>query len=371
MLSTKAGNAERHAELKAFDDTKRGVKGLVDAGIKQIPRIFKHDSSLVIDTEPAVVSKDDAAKLDIPVIDFRGIHEDPHARNAVMKKVHDALLEWGFFQAINHGIPVSLLDGAIDGIRKFHEQDDVVKGEMYSRDPSKDVWYNTNFDLYKASEANWRDTLYCNMAPVSPPPEHLPAICRDVVINYTKEVMKLALTFFELMSEALGLEPNHLRDMGCCDGLLLRGNYYPPCPEPESTFGMTKHQDIGFLTVLLQDQLGGLQVLYRNQWVDVKPIHGALILNVGDMFQLITNDKYKSVYHRVLTKSTGPARISIPCFMRMHHVVDGSDRVYEPIKELVTEESPAVYKGTSVSDYVPGGYSAGLDGISKLECFKI
>ncbi|CAN0909294.1 1-aminocyclopropane-1-carboxylate oxidase homolog 1 [Linum grandiflorum] len=370
MVTTKAANAERHTELKAFDNTKRGVKGLVDSGIKQIPRIFKHDSS-VIDAEPAVLSKDDAAKLAIPVIDFQGIHDDPNARDAAMKKVHDACSEWGFFQVINHGIPVSLLESAIDGIRKFHEQDDDVKEEMYSRDPTKDVLYNTNFDLYQASAANWRDSLYCNMAPVRPPPEHLPAICRDVVINYSEEVMKLSLTIFELMSEALGLEPNHLRDMGCSDGLLLSGHYYPECPQPESTFGISKHTDSSFLTVLLQDQSGGLQALYRDQWVDVKPILGSLVLNVGDMIQLITNDKYKSVYHRVVPKSTGPARISIPCFMRRHHLMEGSDRVYEPIKELVTEENPAIYKGTSVHDYVTCVNSVGLDGTTKLGNFKI
>jgi isopenicillin N synthase-like dioxygenase len=97
--------------------------------------------------------------------------------------------------------------------------------------------------------------------------------------------MNLGTLLFALLSEALGLNPNHLKDMGCAEGLIALCHYYPPCPEPEMTVGTTKHCDNDFLTVLLQDHIGGLQVLYDDKWIDITPVPGALVVNVGDLLQ--------------------------------------------------------------------------------------
>ncbi|KAG2727991.1 hypothetical protein I3760_01G184200 [Carya illinoinensis] len=263
---------DRRSELKAFDGSKAGVKVLVDAGVVKIPRIFVHDEQHQQCYDNSGSSWD--PKFCIPIIDFQGINGDASLRAKVVN------------EAVNHGVEVSVLDEMIDGVRRFHEQEHEVKRVFYTRDETKKVTYNTNFDFYQARAANWRDTLYCAMAPSPPDPVELPQVCRDITINYSKKVMRLGLTILELLSEALGLKSNHLKDMGCAERLYVLGHYYPACPEPDLTLGLSRHTDSAFLTVVLQDQMGGLQVLHENQWVDVTPIPGSLVPNLGDMMQV-------------------------------------------------------------------------------------
>ena len=104
--------------------------------------------------------------------------------------------------------------------------------------------------------------------------------------EYMNCVNTLGMTLFELLSEALGLRKSYLKDIGCAEGLYFVGHYYPPCPEPELTLGNFVHNDLAFLNMLLQDQIGGLQVLYQNEWVDVTPLPGAMVVNFGDMMQV-------------------------------------------------------------------------------------
>ncbi|CAI9118220.1 OLC1v1019755C1 [Oldenlandia corymbosa var. corymbosa] len=125
------------------------------------------------------------------------------------------------------------------------------------------------------------------------------------------------------------------------------------------------------MTILLQDQIGGLQFLHQNKWVDVPPLPGALVVNMGDMMQLITNDKFKSLNHRVLAKREGP-RISVATFFRTHFGAGMDDtKVYGPIKELLSEENLQVYRETTTNEYLSVYYDRGLDGGPPLSHFKI
>jgi isopenicillin N synthase-like dioxygenase len=355
---------DRQSHLKSFDDSKTGVKGLVDSGATEIPPIFLHHGLKIEQTSPT-------HQPTIPTIDLEGIiNGDETVRSEIIAKIKEASENWGFFQIVNHGIPQSAMDGVIDGVGRFHEQESEVKKELYTRDFTKKFVYNSNFDLYKAPASNWRDTIFCVMAPQPPKPEDFPVVCRDSIIEYSNHVKNLGSTLFELLSEALGLEPNHLKEIGCTEGLFLIGHYYPACPEPELTLGTSNHTDSGFLTLLIQDQIGGLQILHQDQWIDIPPLPGALVINIADLLQLITNDKFKSVNHRVLAKNIGP-RISVACFFRTQFGEGMGSWVYGPLQELITEENPAVYRETTTTEYLTHYYTKGLDGISALSRFKI
>ncbi|XP_017222312.2 1-aminocyclopropane-1-carboxylate oxidase homolog 1 [Daucus carota subsp. sativus] len=354
--------SNRKNELQAFDDTKAGVKGLVDAGVKKIPDIFIHPPDVFENN-----SGDKCKDFCIPVIDLEGLDKDQESHQEIVNKVRCASETFGVFQVVNHGIPVNVLEEMLHGVRRFFEQDTEVKKEFYTRDSTRKVVYYSNFYLFSAPAADWRDTLYCVMAP-PPQPEELPAPCRDIQIEFSEQVMKLGITLFGLLSEALGLDINHLEDMECAKGLELFCHCYPPCPQPELTLGTTKHTDFHFLTVLLQDQIGGLQILHQDHWIDVPPLPGTLIVNIGDLLQLLTNDRFKSVEHRVVANKIG-LRVSVACFFSTGLMP--SPKLYGPIKELVSDDNPPKYRETTAQEYLSYSYSKGLDGESRLLHFRL
>ena len=269
---------DRQADLKAFDETKSGVKGLADAGIREIPCIFLQQP------EPLPIKP-----FQIPIINLGSAD-----RASMVERIRDALENLGCFQVVNHGIPASVMNETLQGVRRFHDQEVEVKKRFYTRDITRTVMYNSNFNLYSSTNVNWSDSFYTCMAPSPPPAEELAEVCRDIQIEYSNHVLKLGGFLFRLISEALKLNPNHLGDLDCDKGLIFAGHYYPPCPQPDLTMGGSRHTDDGFITVLLQDEIGGLQILHDQQyWIEVPPTPGALVVNIGDLLQVLQRNTTK------------------------------------------------------------------------------
>ncbi|MED6152217.1 hypothetical protein PIB30_089723, partial [Stylosanthes scabra] len=169
-VEVKMSNSDdRIAELKAFDDTKAGVKGLVDEGVTKIPTLFHHPP----DEKFPIASNTESM---IPVIDLEGIVKDPMKRKQVVSRIRKACETWGFFQVVNHGIPLSVLEDMKDGVRRFFEQDVEIKKEFYTRDGKKPFFYHSNFDLYSSSPLSWRDSFGCHLAPHILNPQDLPEV---------------------------------------------------------------------------------------------------------------------------------------------------------------------------------------------------
>jgi isopenicillin N synthase-like dioxygenase len=124
------------------------------------------------------------------------------------------------------------------------------------------------------------------------------------VIEWDREIKRLGELLAGLLCEGLGVEANRLKEMTCLEGRVMVGHYYPYCPQPDLTLGLAYHTDPGVLTVVQQDHVGGLQVKYGGGvWLDVKPVPGALVINIGDLLQvknMLSNIMINNLLHTFL-----------------------------------------------------------------------
>ncbi|KAG0468815.1 hypothetical protein HPP92_018143 [Vanilla planifolia] len=296
----------------------------------------------------------------IPVIDLSplvaadGIEHSREALSGLVAKVGDACKEWGFFQVVNHGVPAELHDRVHAAAREFFalplEEKRRVRRSKESPAGYHDKEHTKNVRDWKevfdfvvnepvripttAEPGEERIDSFWNQWPANPPD------LRDVCQRYAKEMEKLAFKMLELISLSLGLHAKRLIEFFRENSSFLRLNYYPPCPNPDLALGVGPHKDPGPLTILSQDDVGGLDVRRKRdgEWVRVKPIPNAYVINLGDMTQVWSNDAYESVEHRVSVNCTR-GRLSIPFFLTPAHHVN-----LRPLEELLSEGNPARYE---------------------------
>ncbi|KAL1805721.1 hypothetical protein ACET3Z_028789 [Daucus carota] len=344
-------------ELKLFDDSKAGVRGLVASGVSKIPRFFIHPADKLPKAD---------AQLDLPVISLEGF-QHANRRAEIVAGIGEACEKWGFFRITEHGVPEAATDAVLEVTRQFHEQPKEMKAEFYTRDLKRRVKYYSSLDLFVTKIGQWRDTVTCDFDDGVVDRQGLPSVMREAIEEYVECLNKLKKLLSELLSEALGLNSDHLASLRCFETQKLSCHYYPPCPEPKLTLGTSKHSDPNFLTVLLQDSIGALQILHENKWMDVPPKKGSLLVNVGDLLQLITNDKFKSVRHRVVANYEGP-RVSVASFFYPRN--NELTEPYGPIKQLLSTENPPKYREISTLEFITYYMSRGLDGAAILPHFE-
>lgn len=360
VVEEEISNYDILKEVREFDDSKAGVKGLVDSGITKIPKFFIHPP------EKLAKANDGSVVVELPVINLEGF--ESIRRSEITRGICEASETWGFFRIINHGIPIDVMDEVLEGVKRFHEQPKEMKMEFYTRDLTRRIKYYSTLDLHVTKIGQWRDSLAIDFEDSIVDPQGLPLVFRETMCKYVESLTKLKNLLSQLLSESLGLSSDHLARLKCLETQKLACHYYPPCPEPELTLGTTKHSDPNFLTILLQDNIGALQVLHHNQWINVPPARGSLLVNIGDLMQLITNDRFKSVEHRVVAGQVGP-RVSIASFL--YPSTRDILKPYGPIKEILTDANKPRYKEISIRDYVTYYMSKGLDGTAFLPHFQL
>ncbi|KAK3128878.1 hypothetical protein QOZ80_6BG0467610 [Eleusine coracana subsp. coracana] len=363
--SPPAPQSDRMALLKAFDESRTGVRGLVESGASSVPDIFVHpDPYASVPLAPPGVS--------IPVVDLS--LPAPIAAAAAA----EAARRWGFFHLINHhgalGVPEDHPSRALAAVRAFNELPAADRAAHYGRAMAGGVSYSSNVDLFRSPAASWRDTIQIGFGPQRADPARIPAICRDEILEWEAHATAVGRAVLGLLSEGLGLEPAALEETSCLEGKVMVCHYYPSCPEPERTMGLVAHTDPGVLTVLAQDAIGGLQVKHtdeegKSQWVDVKPVPGALVINVGDLLQIMSNDKYTSVEHRVVMNTCDEARVSIAVFFNPGK--RGDSIFYGPLPELVSSENPAKFRNFTMSEFLGTFFKRDLASKALIDHFKL
>ncbi|AET03799.1 putative flavanone 3-dioxygenase [Medicago truncatula] len=255
---------------------------------------------------------------EIPIISLDGIDDAGGRRAEICNKIVEACENWGIFQVVDHGVDSKLISEMTRFAKGFF---DLPPEEKLRFDMSggKKGGFIVSSHLQGEAVKDWRELVTYFSYPIrqrdySRWPDK-PEGWKEVTEQYSEKLMNLACKLLEVLSEAMGLEKDALTK-ACVDmDQKVVINYYPKCPQPDLTLGLKRHTDPGTITLLLQDQVGGLQATKDNgkTWITVQPVEGAFVVNLGDHGHYLSNGRFKNADHQAVVNSNY-SRLSIATF---------------------------------------------------------
>nr|UXL73238.1 2-oxoglutarate-dependent dioxygenase GA 20-oxidase [Jasminum sambac] len=147
--------------------------------------------------------------------------------------------------------------------------------------------------------------------------------------KYCEAMRKVSLVIMELLAISLGVDRSYYRELFEDGNSIMRCNSYPPCKQAGLTFGTGPHCDPNSLTILHQDQVGGLEIFADNKWRAITPRPDAFVVNIGDTFMALCNGRYKSCLHRAVVNEERVRRSLV------YFVSPKEDKVLRPPQDLL------------------------------------
>ncbi|XP_058725567.1 scopoletin 8-hydroxylase-like [Vicia villosa] len=313
-----------------------GIKGLVDSGLSDVPKIY-------IQPINNRINKLNSKPCEIQPIDLSKLNGPEHEK--VVDEIVRAAETLGFFQVVNHCVPPELLESLKDSAHSFFNLPPEEK--VIYRNSASNTRYKTSFvpELEKVLE--WKDYINMVYSCDEDALQHWPNICKEVAFEYLKLSSNIARDLLKILIDKLGVKLDESKMESLIGMKMVNMNYYPACPNPELTAGTVRHSDSGTITILLQDGIGGLHVKSEDGSNDEK--------------EVLSNGKYKSAEHRVLTTST-QSRVSVPMFS----LPMLTERI-GPFPELVKKDGFAGYRDVLWKDYMDNYFRSSHDGKNRIK----
>ncbi|XP_057420668.1 jasmonate-induced oxygenase 4-like [Lotus japonicus] len=308
-------------------------------------------------------SKDSSTLIPIPIIDVSLLSSEDE-----QGKLRSALSSAGCFQAIGHGMSSTYLDKIREVAKHFFALP-VEEKQKYARAVNEAEGYGNDRVVSKKQVLDWSYRLSLRVFPkekrrLSLWPEN-PSDFGESLVEFSTKVKSMMDHLLRTMARSLNLEEgSFLSQFGEQSSLVARFNFYPPCSRPDLVLGVKPHTDRSGITVLLQDrEVEGLQVLVDDKWVNVPTIPDALVVNLGDQMQIMSNGIFKSPMHRVLT-NTERLRMSVAMFNEPE-----PENEIGPVEGLINETRPRLYR--NVNNYGDINYRCYQEGKIALETVQI